>query len=124
MTTIVRAPSYTTALRAIAEFMLKQDVNSASRRLEELLKEIEASLLLMQQRPELSRRYNPPAAKNKQAREKNEQLASLKQEFKVAQVHERVLEHHSLLYGLGATDIVLLSIKHQRQATYPLAAEE
>jgi hypothetical protein len=28
------------------------------------------------------------------------------------------------LYGLGATDIVLLSIKHQRQATYPLAAEE
>jgi hypothetical protein len=124
MTTIVRAPSYTTALRAIAEFMLKQDVNSASRRLEELLKEIEASLLLMQQRPELSRRYNAPAAKNKQAREKNEQLASLKQEFKVAQVHERVLEHHSLLYGLGATDIVLLSIKHQRQATYPLAAEE
>jgi hypothetical protein len=124
MTRIVRAQSYNTALRAIADFMLDQDVNSASRRLRDLLKEIEASILLMQQRPELSRRYNPSVAKTKKAQEKNEQLVSLKDKFKIAQLHECVLQHHSVLYGLSATDIVLLSIKHHRQAAFPLSSDE
>jgi hypothetical protein len=124
MTRIFRAPSYDTALRAIADFMLDQDVNSASRRLRDLVKEIDTSIRLKQQHPELSRRYNLSVGKTKEARENHEQLVSLKDKFRIGQLHECVLQHHSVLYGLSATDIVLLSIKHHRQAAFSLSTDE
>lgn len=120
MIKITQARSYHRSMDAIAEFMLDQDVNSAPRRSAALEEELDRFARLVVARPGLCKHYDPPEATDEQ----KVKLASLMKEFKLDHLRERVLQHHSLLYGHSDTRIVFLSVKHHRQAAYPLSVDE
>ena len=112
----VRAvPNFLRCLRAAHAFMHRQDQRSAPTRFESLQAELTKGRQLLSFAPASGRPARFLEATTGWGRYQAEQAKQLAQALGMPDLRELVLARHLLLYAHSECDVVLLSIRHERQ---------
>ncbi len=117
----VRAvPNFLACLDVARRFMVEQDAASAPTRFKKLQAEIVKARALLCFAPTSGRPARFLDAKSGWGRFQAEQARQLAQGLGMPELRELVLARHVLLYAHSAQDVVLLSMRHERQLAYGL----
>ena len=112
----VRAvPNFLACLDVARRFMVEQDAASAPPRFKKLQAEIVKARALLCFAPTSGRPARFLDAKSGWGRFQAEQARQLAQGLGMPELRELVLARHVLLYAHSAQDVVLLSMRHERQ---------
>jgi hypothetical protein len=112
----VRAvPHFLTCLRATRDFMQEQDAASAPARFKKLQAELAKARALLCFAPTSGRPARFLEAKSGWARFQTEQAKQLAQALGMPDLRELVPAHHVVLYAHAEREVVLLSMRHERQ---------
>jgi hypothetical protein len=115
----VRAvPNFVACLQAARRFMQEQDSESAPVRFQRLQGELARGRQILAFAPASGRPARFLAARTGWGRFQAEQAAQLAAALGMPQLRELVLDRHVLLYAHSDTEVVLLSIRHERQLGY------
>ena len=115
----VRAvPNFLACLRAARGFMVEQD--AASARFEELQAELVRARSLLSFAPASGRPARFLGAKTGWGQYQAQQAVQLAQALGMPELRELVLARHVMLYAHSERDVLLLSLRHQRQLGYRL----
>lgn len=117
----VRAvPYFLACLRAARGFMVEQDAASAVARFEELQAELVRARSLLSFAPASGRPARFLGAKTGWGQYQAQQAVQLAQALGMPELRELVLARHVMLYAHSERDVLLLSLRHQRQLGYRL----
>jgi hypothetical protein len=117
----VRAvPGFLASLRAARGFMEEQDAASAPTRFGRLQAEVSKARALLCFAPASGRPARFLDARSGWARFQAEQARQLARALDVPELRELVLARHVVLYAHSEREVVLLSIRHERQLGYRL----
>lgn len=117
----VRAvPNFVAGLQAARHFMAQQDADSAPLRFKKLQAEIVKARALLSFAPTSGRPARFFDAQSGWGRFQAEQAKQMAQALDLPEVRELVLARHVLLYAHAERDVVLLSIRHERQLGYDM----
>ena len=117
----VRAvPNFLACLHAARGFMVLQDATSASARFEKLQAELVKARGLLAFAPTSGRPASFLDAKTGWGRFQAQQAVQLAQALGMPGLREVVLARHVVLYAHSERDVLLLSLRHERQLEYRL----
>ena len=117
----VRAvPNFLACLRATRGFMVEQGAVSAAARFEELQAELVRARSLLSFAPASGRPARFLGAKTGWGQYQAQQAVQLAQALGMPELRELVLARHVMLYAHSERDVLLLSLRHQRQLGYRL----
>ena len=117
----VRAvPNFLDCLRAARGFMVEQDAASAPARFEKLQAELVKARSLLSFAPTGGRPARFLDAKTGWGQFQAQQALQLAQALGMPELRELVLARHVVLYAHSERDVLLLSLRHERQLGYPL----
>lgn len=117
----VRAvPNFLVCLHAARNFMAEQDSASATARFHKLQAELVKARALLSFSPTSGRPARFLEARSGWGRFQAEQAAQMARALGHPELRELVLARHILLYAHSERDVVLLSIRHERQSGYGL----
>lgn len=118
----VRAvPNFLACLRAARAFMVEQDATSAPARFERLQTELVKARGLLSFAPTSGRPARFLDAKTGWGRFQAQQAVQLARALGMPELREVVLARHVVLYAHSERDVLLLSLRHERQLGYRLA---
>ena len=118
----VRAvPNFLACLHAARSFMVEQDAASAPARFERLQAELIKARGLLSFSPTSGRPARFLDAKTGWGRFQAEQALQLARALGMPELREFVLARHIVLYAHAERDVLLLSLRHERQLGYRLA---
>ena len=119
----VRAvPNFLVGLRAALSFMEEQDAASAPRRFRRLQAELVKARALLSFAPASGRPARFLEARSGWGSFQAEQARQLAKELGVPELREFVLARHVVLYAHAEREVLLLSIRHERQLAYRWSA--
>ena len=117
----VRAvPNFLTCLRAARGFMVIQDAGSAPERFERLQAELVKARALLSFAPTSGRPARFLEAKTGWGQFQAQQAVQLARALGMPELREVVLARHVVLYAHSDRDVLLLSLRHERQLGYRL----
>jgi len=117
----VRAvPNFLACLQAARSFMDEQDAASASARFKKLQAEVVKARALLAFAPTSGRPARFLEAKSGWGQFQAEQARQLALELGRPELRELVLARHVVLYAHSQREVVLLSMRHERQLAYRL----
>ncbi len=117
----VRAvPNFLTCLQRARSFMQGQDVHSAPARFKKLQIEVVRARALLSFAPTSGRPARFLDAKTGWGQFQAQQATQLAQALALPELRELVLARHVVLYAHSEREVVLLSMRHERQLTYRL----
>ena len=117
----VRAvPNFLACLHAARSFMVEQDAVSAPARFERLQAELIKARGLLSFSPTSGRPARFLDAKTGWGRFQAEQALQLARALGMPELREFVLARHIVLYAHAERDVLLLSLRHERQLGYRL----
>jgi hypothetical protein len=117
----VRAvPNFLACLRAARDFMAEQDAASAPARFNALQAELVKARGLLSFSPESGRPARFLEAKTGWGRFQANQATELARALGMPGLRELVLARHLLLYAHSEREVLLLSLRHERQLRYLL----
>ena len=105
-------------LETIQEFMFQQDPVSAPDRIEQLWSEIYCFGDLVALHPKIGRPAGALAAISIEGQVRLARVLRLAVEAGLPELREYVLRSHLMLYAHSNTNVLLLSIRHQRELGY------
>jgi len=111
-------PNFLANLNAIHAFLIEQDADSATMRLNKLKAELRDMLDILSWSPASARPARFLHAHSAQASLRAAAVQQLAAQAGLPQLREYVVSHHVVLYAHSATELALLAIKHQRQLIY------
>jgi hypothetical protein len=114
------APNFLTCLRAARGFMVEQDAASAPGRFEKLQAELVKARGLLSFSPTSGRPARFLNAKTGWGRFQAQQAVQLARTIGMPDLRELVLARHIVLYAHSESDVLLLSLRHERQLGYRL----
>ena len=118
----VRAvPNFLACLRDARGFMVEQDAASASARFEKLQAELVKARGLLSFAPTSGRPARFLDAKTGWGQFQSQQAVQLAKAIGMPELREVVLARHVVLYAHSERDVLLLSLRHERQLGYRLA---
>ena len=118
----VRAvPNFLACLRAARGFMLDQDAASAPARFKKLQTELVKARALLSFAPTSGRPARFLDAKTGWGQFQAQQAVQLARTLGMPELRELVLARHAVLYAHSERDVLLLSLRHERQLGYRLA---
>ena len=118
----VRAvPNFLACLRAARGFMLDQDAASAPARFKKLQTELVKARALLSFAPTSGRPARFLDAKTGWGQFQAQQAVQLARTLGMPELRELVLARHVVLYAHSERDVLLLSLRHERQLGYRLA---
>ncbi len=100
--------------------MAEQDAASASRRFKKLQAELVKARGLLSFAPTSGRPARFLQAKTGWGRYQAQRAFQLARAIGMPELRELVLERHVMLYAHSQRDVLLLSLRHERQLGYPL----
>jgi hypothetical protein len=112
------APNFIANLEAAHQFFILQDADSADTRLARLKEDLKEMVSVLQLYPAGGRPARFMAATSMQARLRLQAVLNLADQAGLPNLREYVVGRHIVLYAHAETEVVLLSIKHQRQLVY------
>ena len=119
----VRAPpNFLACLRAARGFMVDQDAASAPARFERLQAELVKARALLSFAPTSGRPAKFLEAKTGWGQFQAQQAVQLARTLGMPELRELVLARHVMLYAHSDRDVLLLSLRHERQLGYRLPA--
>ncbi|SAL04381.1 hypothetical protein AWB81_06677 [Caballeronia arationis] len=118
MTIVEVAEFFGESLDAIEEFMLAQDEDSAARRSDMLEREIVHLIERLGHYPKIGRRAEFYALTSAASQAWLEQVKQLAVQAGLPEFREYVLSSFLILYACSTTRVMLLSIRHEREAKY------
>ena len=117
----VRAvPNFLACLRAVRDFMALQDAASAPARFEKLQAELVKARGLLSFAPTSGRPARFLDAKTGWGQLQARQAVQLARALGMPELRELVLARHVVLYAHSERDVLLLSVRHERQLGYRL----
>ena len=117
----VRAvPNFLVCLNAAHSFMEAQDAASAPVRFKKLQAEVVKARALLSFAPTSGRPARFLDAKSGWGQFQAEQARQIAQALGLPELRELVLARHVMLYAHSAVEVVLLSLRHERQLGYGL----
>ncbi len=117
----VRAvPNFLACLRAARGFMVEQDAASAPARFEKLQAELVKAQGLLSFAPTSGRPARFLDAKTGWGQFRAQQAVELALTLGMPELRELVLARHVLLYAHSERDVLLISLRHERQLGYRL----
>ena len=117
----VRAvPSFLVCLHVARNFMEQQDAASASLRFRKLQAEVVKARALLSFAPSSGRPARFLDAKSAWGRFQAEQAKQMARALGQPELRELVLARHVVLYAHSEREVVLLSLRHERQSGYGL----
>jgi hypothetical protein len=118
----VRAvPNFLVCLRAARGFMEEQDAASAPERFKKLQAEVVKARALLSFAPTSGRPARFLDAKSGWGQFQAQQARQIAQALGLPELRELVLARHVLLYAHSERDVVLLSMRHERELGYRLS---
>lgn len=114
------APNFLTCLRAARGFMVEQDAASAPGRFEKLQAELVKARGLLSFSPTSGRPARFLNAKTGWGQFQAQQAVQLARTIGMPDLRELVLARHIVLYAHSESDVLLLSLRHERQLGYRL----
>lgn len=114
------APNFLTCLRAARAFMVEQDATSALRRFEKLQAELVKARGLLSFSPTSGRPARFLDAKTGWGQFQAQQAVQLARAIGMPELRELVLSRHLVLYAHSERDVLLLSLRHERELGYLL----
>jgi hypothetical protein len=114
------APNFLACLRAARGFMVEQDAASADGRFEKLQAELIKARSLQSFSPTSGRPARFLDAKTGWGQFQAQQAVQLAREIGMPDLRELVLACHVVLYAHSERDVLLLSLRHERQLGYGL----
>ena len=118
----VRAvPNFLTCLQAARAFMQAQDAVSAPARFKKLQAQLVKARALLSFNPASGRPARFLDARSGWGRFQADQASTLARQLGQPALRELVLERHVLLYAHSEREVVLLSLRHERQLGYGLS---
>jgi plasmid stabilization system protein ParE len=111
------------SLDAIEAFMLAQDEDSAARRSDKLESEIVELIERLGQYPKIGRRADFYSVTSEASQAWLEQVGQLAAQAGLQEFRECVLSSFLVLYACSEMRVMLLSIRHEREAKYGPDAE-
>lgn len=119
----VRAvPSFLACLRAAHSFMVEQDAASAPARFGKLQAELVKARSLLSFAPTSGRPARFLDARTGWGQFQAQQATQLARTLGMPELRELVLARHVLLYAHSEREVLLLSLRHERQLGYRLPA--
>ncbi|MPW22608.1 hypothetical protein GCT13_38780 [Paraburkholderia sp. CNPSo 3157] len=112
------ADKFKEALDAVEEFMLVQDVLSAPRRANKLEEEIVDLISLLERHPHVGRPADFLSVTSTAAKDWLERVLQLAVSVGLTEFREFVLAPYVVLYACSESRVVVLSIRHEREAGY------
>jgi hypothetical protein len=112
------AKTFEERLETIQEFMLDQDMMTATARIEKLWSEILRFGDLVALHPKIGRPAGVLAAGSVEGQVQMARVFQLAGEAGLPELREYVLHPYLLLYAHSETHVLLLSIRHQRELGY------
>jgi hypothetical protein len=112
------AESFGERLRVLEEFMLAQDPDSASARIEDLQQEVLRFIDLVKLHPKIGRPAGMLAANSAEGQWRLERVLQLASDTGMPELREYVLHAHLALYAHSDSRVLMLSIRHQRELGY------
>jgi len=118
----VRAvPNFLASLKAARSFMEEQDAASASARFKKLQAEVVKARELLSFAPTSGRPARFLDARSDWGRFQAEQVRQSARALGLPELRELVLAGHVVLYAHSTREVVLLSMRHERQLGYGLS---
>jgi hypothetical protein len=118
----VRAvPNFLACLSAARDFMQAQDAETAPARFKTLQRELARARELLSFAPASGRPARFLAARSGWGRLQAEQARQLAAALGMADLREFILARHVLLYAHSEREVVLLSLRHERELGYGMA---
>ena len=114
-------PNFLACLRAARDFMTYQDAASAPARFMKLQSELVKARALLSFAPASGRPARFLNAKTGWGQFEAQQAVQLAKALGMPELRELVLARHVVLYAHAERDVVLLSMRHERQLGYRLA---
>jgi hypothetical protein len=114
------APNFLACLRAARGFMVEQDAAPARGRFEKLQAELVKARGLLSFSSTSGRPARFLDAKTGWGRFQAQQAVQLARAIGMPDLRELVLARHVVLYAHSERDVLLLSLRHERQLGYPL----
>jgi hypothetical protein len=114
------APNFLACLRAARGFMVEQDAASAPGRFEKLQAELVKARGLLSFSPTSGRPARFLDAKTGWGQYQAQQAAELARAIGMPDLRELVLARHVVLFAHSERDVLLLSLRHERQLGYQL----
>ncbi len=118
--TVRAAPNFLACLRAVRLSMVEQDAASAPRRFERLQAELVKARALLSFSPTSGRPARFLDAKTGWGHFQAQQAVQLARAIGMPELRELVLARHVVLYAHSERDVLLLSLRHERQLGYRL----
>ncbi len=112
------APHFADCLLAVHAFMVEQDAASAPARLAQLKRDLREMKTLLAWSPAAGRPARFLKPNSAQSSLRLAAVQQLAQSAGLPHLREYVIGSHVVLYAHSDTEVVLLSLKHQRQLTY------
>jgi hypothetical protein len=113
-------PNFLTGLQAARAFMEEQDAVSAPARFKRLQAELVKARSLLAFAPTSGRPARFLNARSGWGRFQAEQARQLAEQLGQPELRELVLDRHVVLYAHSEREVVLLSLRHERQLGYAL----
>jgi len=114
------APNFLACLRVARGFMVEQDAASAPGRFEKLQAELVKARGLLSFSPTSGRPARFLDARTGWGQFQAQQAVQLAREIGMPDLRELVLARHVVLYAHSERDVLLLSLRHERQLGYRL----
>ena len=114
-------PNFLACLRAARRFMIEQDAGSAPARFDKLQAELVNARGLLSFAPASGRPARFLHARTGWGEFQAQQAVNLAQALGTPELRELVLTRHVVLYAHSELDVVLLSLRHERQLGYQLS---
>ena len=115
-------PSFLACLRAAHSFMVEQDAASAPARFGKLQAELVKARSLLSFAPTSGRPARFLDARTGWGQFQAQQATQLARTLGMPELRELVLARHVLLYAHSEREVLLLSLRHERQLGYRLPA--
>ena len=112
------ADSFGEALDAVEVFMFVQDEGSAARRSDQLEGEIIELIERLEQYPKIGRRADFYAVTSDASQAWLKKVEQLAAQAQMQEFRESVLSSYLVLYACSDRRVILLSIRHEREAKY------
>lgn len=113
-------PNFLACLRGARDFMVEQDAASAPSRFEKLQAELVKARGLLSFAPTSGRPARFLDAKTGWGQFQAQQALQLARALGMPELRELVLARHIVLYAHSERDVLLLSLRHERQLGCPL----
>ena len=118
MTIVEIADKFKEALDGIEEFMLSQDATSAPLRANKLESEIDDLIGLLERHPKIGRPADFLSLTSSAAKIWLEQVQQQAAGVGLTEFREYVLPSYVVLYVCSDSHVIMLSIRHEREAGY------